>query len=292
MSDNYFENFPIISYNGTTVRNITERVTISANLSPTIVPTYYYPYDLNNEMRPDQISNLYYQTPYIDWLIYLTNGIIDPYYDWHLYNADFNDFIIQKYGSIPYAQQLVAFFRNNWAEDTLNISVSYYDALPASNQKYYIPMFGPNQQIQAYARRQVDWVVNTNMVIQFDVTLTNSNMFANNELINIYNNQIQTGSCQIVGQDSTGTILTVQHVFGNTGIGNTMIGANSNAYATITTSTIIQQPLANIEYVYWEPVYFYDWENEKNQKNQSIFLIDPSQVLPVVQDISTLLQSN
>lgn len=291
MSDSYFSMFPIINYNGTQCRNITERVKIDVTQNPSAAPTSYYPYTIANNNRPDQVAYYYYQTPQVDWLIYLTNGITDPYYDWYLGAADFADYITLKYGSIALAQQLIAFYRNNWPEDSTNISVGYYNGLPATSKKYYVPVFGQSNNIQSYARAQQDWTVSTNMIMQFTIDITNQTFFANNELITIYNNLEPTGSCQLIGTDTTGTILTVQSVSGNTGVGNTIIGTVSNGAGIITTSIVLQQLISNAEYVFWEPVYFYDLENEKNQKNQSIYLLDAGQMLPVIQNINTALQS-
>lgn len=290
MSDNYFANFPLITYNGTTTRNITERVSIDVTRHPAAAPTIYYPYDLKNNLRADNVADYYYGSPYVDWVIYLANGILDPYYDWYLYPDQFEQFIIQKYGSIATAQQKVAYFRNNWADDTVNISVSFYNAMPPNVQKYYVPVFSAKQVIQAYCRRQADWTVNTNKICQIDASLSDpTTEFANNEMISIYDNgQNLTGTCQLIGQ--TGPLLSVQHVLGNTNVTYTLVGSVSNTIATIETVAIIQQPIANDEYSFWQPVYFYDWENERNEKNKSIYLLDSNHLLPVIQDISGKLK--
>ena len=76
----YFNMFKTIVYNGVTTKDLTERVAmISAQSKRT--PTAYYPYVVGEGMRADYLSSVYYKDSGLDYLIYLTNGITDPYYD-------------------------------------------------------------------------------------------------------------------------------------------------------------------------------------------------------------------
>ena len=105
MPEFYFNKFPVISYANSNCIDITKRVTIDVTLRNS--PMLYTNYTLKAESRADVIASNYYEDPYYEWLLYLTNGVIDPYYDWHLGTTDFNEFIIDKYGSIEAAMKTI-----------------------------------------------------------------------------------------------------------------------------------------------------------------------------------------
>ena len=89
----YFENFPKIQYSNNSVLDITKRVTILNSVSSN--PYAFYPYELEVHERPDQFSGRYYQDPFQSWLLYLSNKIVDPYYEWYLSDDEFNNFITE-----------------------------------------------------------------------------------------------------------------------------------------------------------------------------------------------------
>ena len=97
MADRYFQNLPNLIYSDTLCKDITKRVKLVDTKKNS--PYSYYPYTIKDQLRSDQISEYYFGTPYLDWLIYLSNGIIDPYYGWYLSEQDFDSFILEKYGS-------------------------------------------------------------------------------------------------------------------------------------------------------------------------------------------------
>ena len=112
MSEKYFEKFPLISYNNQLAVNITERAVVRD--FPANNALLYYPYDINNYERPDQLADRYLNDEFMDWICYLSNGILDPYYDWLLQEDVFNDYLYKKYGNINTISSKVAYYRNNW----------------------------------------------------------------------------------------------------------------------------------------------------------------------------------
>lgn len=63
-----------------------------------------YDYSVKDNDRPDMLAYKYYGDSTLDWVIFLTNNIIDPYYDWPLNQYNLEQYITQKYGSISTAQ--------------------------------------------------------------------------------------------------------------------------------------------------------------------------------------------
>jgi hypothetical protein len=74
----YFRRFPKINYNNQEVVNILTRVKILDTVKNNA--TIFLPYTVEEGERPDMVANFYYDDPKYDWLVLLSNQIIDPYY--------------------------------------------------------------------------------------------------------------------------------------------------------------------------------------------------------------------
>ena len=107
---NYFKNIPNVLYdiNGTepnqfrAVTNIMSRVRFKPSVIENI--TDYYPYKVLEGERPDIVSFQKYGTVAYAYLILLLNNIVDPLFDWPLPSRQFENYIIEQYGSIATAQ--------------------------------------------------------------------------------------------------------------------------------------------------------------------------------------------
>ena len=107
---NYFRNIPNVLYdiNGTepnrfrAVTNIMQRVKFKSSVIENI--TDYYPYYVKEGERPDIVSFQKYGTVAYSYLILLLNNIVDPLFDWPLPSRQFENYIIEQYGSIATAQ--------------------------------------------------------------------------------------------------------------------------------------------------------------------------------------------
>jgi hypothetical protein len=63
-----------------------------------------YEYVVKESDRPDIIAEKYYNDSTLDWVLFLTNKIIDPYFQWPMTQTELESYVRQKYGSIPAAQ--------------------------------------------------------------------------------------------------------------------------------------------------------------------------------------------
>lgn len=91
----YFENFPIIEYEGRRVRDISRRSNFVRAISNN--PYLYYPYTVSEGERAEDIANFYYGSVDYVWLVYMANNIIDPYHEWPMDPQTFNDYLVEKY---------------------------------------------------------------------------------------------------------------------------------------------------------------------------------------------------
>jgi hypothetical protein len=94
----YFENFPIVEYDGKRVRDITRRNQFVKGLSTN--PMLFLPYTIKQNERAEDVALFYYGSVYYDWLVYMANQIVDPYYEWPMDEETFNKHIIAKYQEV------------------------------------------------------------------------------------------------------------------------------------------------------------------------------------------------
>lgn len=98
----YFKQFPDISYNNTQVKNILARVKLSDVLKEERYT--YFDYTLRDGDQPWMIADLYYDNVDRVWLVYMSNDIIDPVYEWYKDSYAFENYIKKKYGTIAAAK--------------------------------------------------------------------------------------------------------------------------------------------------------------------------------------------
>lgn len=231
--EKYFEKFPIITYSNNQVVDITRRVALLDRVSSN--PYVFYPYDISSEERADQLSNRYYEDSYMSWLLYLTNKIVDPYYEWYMHENEFSEFIIKKYGSEEKAKNKTKYYRNDWA-NTAIINQSAFNALSAGERKYWEPYITEEKthwgldssvikdrkpweydndsyilSIKKYKRKEKDWTVNTNKVVSYKVM--NSNNYIVDEICKIWFNKDKIGYGQVVS--ASNNYIVLQHISGD-----------------------------------------------------------------------------
>jgi hypothetical protein len=283
MPETYFNNFNIIQYSNNAIVDITERAVVLSNLAKN--PNIYYPADITDGSRADQIAQLNYNDAYSSWILYLNNNIVDPYYEWYLTPDQFNQFIATKYGSYVNATQTIAYWRNNWVDQPA-LTPAGYAAEIAGNPnriKYWQPNYN-NSQIINYTRVQQDWTVSTNQIVQYNYTGNSS--FIVNEVVNING----TGTAQVVQSNSS--VLVVQHTLNNVATSNGYIyGQQSQSNVTITAFSYLANTISTNEVAYWAPVYYYDVENEKNEGNRTILVMNENFVPAFINNVKSLLSN-
>jgi hypothetical protein len=304
MSEYYFQKFPQINYNGANCVDITRRVSL-ATTDLTNLPTVFYAYDVPEGQRPDLTAYGYYEDSYMDWLIYMTNGIIDPMYDWYLTEFDFQSFMKDKYaedGGVDIQQQRTKFYTNNWSNDDGTISPSFYaNTIPEGAKKYYQAVFGQKGQVIKYARLEADWVADTNMIVA--VQVANAAAYTNSDLCFMYSNGEQVGRCEIEQIYEANNTLFIRHVEANTEAnilttdtdwldGLYLAGWFSEANQVIESNELIIEIIPLEEFSFWAPVSVYDWEKQKNSSKKSIYLLDPNYAVQAAEQLRVDLANN
>lgn len=265
---NYFNKFPVISYDGKIAKNLLARSKFSTNTKNN--KYIFYPYSVDDNTRVDNLSQDYYDSPNYSWVIWFSNDTIDPYYDLALTGDDFNKFIVNKYGSMDIAMRKIHNYRANWFSHPERLSESQFNTLYYSYKKYYEPVLNIDLSLNSYKIKEEDIFVNTNKIIGLSITPTNNKAFILNEEVQVTTDAASYAFCTY----SDSTVVTVQHIHGSFNTGNTIIGKESGATATISNVTVISETMASIDQPYWTAVSNYDYENELNETKKHIRLLD------------------
>ena len=288
--DRYFDKFPQIQYSNTASIDITRRVTITdiAYFNPYI----FYTYDISEHERPDQFSYRYYDDQFKTWLVYLSNKIVDPYYEWYLSDDEFNSFLTTKYGSVVESQQKIDYYRNDWTNSD-PLETNGYEALAFSLKKYWHPVYDDFGNILEYKRVPKDWKITTNKIVSYEVSNTN---FTENEICDIVFTASNTGSGQVISSSNTRVYL--KHLSGTHLESNTITisgssyiyGRESEVNTIFTSATLESNNIAPEEEVYWRGVTHYDEELEKNEFNKTIKVLDSNFSTNVVVNLVSLME--
>ena len=210
-------------------------------------------------------------------MIYFSNEITDPYYDWYLDEVEFNEYLREKYGDVTIAIKKTKFWRTNWHDSELNIPAGLFDQQIADDDKqYYQPVFGQKADILWYERRQEDWIVATNKILEYGVTYVTGNAFSNGEILDIKFSGEVVGGAEVVVSNSTN--LVINHTTGNTHANSTVIktleGETSTTTATANAVVTLQEVITNATGRFWSSVSFFDWETERNEQRKNLHIMD------------------
>jgi len=276
MAEKYFSKFPAVAYGNTFAIDLTERAVLTSAVPSN--PFVYYSYDVSQGERPDEIADSYYNDQFMDWILYLSNGIIDPYYQWYLTNDKFNTFLQAKYNTaLSNLQNKVAFYRNNWYNG-YDVSISDYNALPSNQHRYYQPYRNIDTgEILRYTRTRADWTINTNGLLSVNCA---ANTFTKNEVVYINFDGTHIGRGQVSYSNNTNLVL--QHISGtlytNASVSITgssyVYGTESRSNVAFTSTTSLANNIVAGEEIYWDPVSIYDYENENNEQKKTIRVLD------------------
>tara|TARA_B100000519_G_scaffold65836_1_gene55887 strand:- start:728 stop:1255 length:528 start_codon:yes stop_codon:yes gene_type:complete len=100
----YFDNFPTIIYDSEKenvfkdVKNLLRRVAIRAKVKSNTL--LYDTYDVKNGETPESIAHKLYDDAELHWVIMLVNDVTDRYHDWPMSEAQFLQFVNDKYDNV------------------------------------------------------------------------------------------------------------------------------------------------------------------------------------------------
>lgn len=277
---NYFEYFPTLLYANTAAINVIAKVRFEESVARRAA--LFYEYQIEEGERADQIADHYYEDPTYDWVVYLSNGIVDPLNEWYKTENEMSDFISLKYGSLLNAKQQTAYYQVSYMFDDSVISPAAFDSLSAGQKQYWSPILGYNDTVINYQRKVMDTIAETNRVIALNGSFGDIPV---NTVIK------QSGTVNGTVGYANSTSVVLKHVNGEwaASIPVYFSETNSVANATVTSTTSINQSIPSDEFAYWTPVSFYDYESELNERRKHIRLMNSSYLDLVERDMKDLL---
>ena len=98
-------------------------------------------YQIRGDDRPDNVANEIYGDPTLDWVVLLSNNIINIYNEWPLNQQAFESYVLDKYGTLAKLDE-IHHYESNEVKDQSGViifpkgvrvsaaqSVSYYESL-------------------------------------------------------------------------------------------------------------------------------------------------------------------
>jgi hypothetical protein len=124
-------------------KNIFKSIAIDNSVYATDLFTEF---QLQEGIRPDQVSEAVYQDPNYDWVILLTNKIVDTKNDWYLSSDQFEKLVVKKYDNptaIKHYETVEV--KNDLGEivQPAGLVVDYTPSNPDSYRLRYIKSYSP-----------------------------------------------------------------------------------------------------------------------------------------------------
>jgi hypothetical protein len=298
MARRYFDKFPTINYDGYNVVDVTRSAMLVSKYAS--LPYVYTPYTVTGAQRPDTVAEAQYDDPFMDWLIFYSNRIVDPYYGWHLSEDDLNGFLETKYGSVANTYRTIVGFRVNWYNDDRRLTPSQFSAMFGDyadpHSYYWEPAYDDETgRLLYYVRARRDNRISTNRITRFEA---NGVGFSSGDQVLFYSSNVPVGNGEVVVANSTH--VTVRHVLGNAGGGmDVVLYSDPTVNSSVLTFANDFSPFSNVwtvtnisdeEYVYWEPYTVHDVEVEGNISRSNVKLIDPSVAVKVADSLAEELE--
>ncbi len=79
------------------VKNLFKRAKLREDVYQDL--SFFTKFDVLGDDRPDNVADLVYGDPTLDWVVLLSNNIVNVQSEWPLSQADFNRYITEKYDS-------------------------------------------------------------------------------------------------------------------------------------------------------------------------------------------------
>lgn len=306
MSD-YFSRYPLILYNNTVATNLLVRARLREKIRK-LFSSYYLFYVIPEGLRGDNVAYDYYNQSRKDWLVYLSNDYIHPLCEWYKTDLALNNHIASKYGSLENARTKIAAYRTNWKSDGRKITTTEYDGLTSGQKKYWTRAFNAEQDDETYwkmeeekrnystfsryERAQDNLFAETNKIIKLELTTSVTSDVVVGDIIERYSagTLVAKGEISAIGSN----FVIIKHIT-ETGTGfnagNIVTIKNKNLTFTVQTRTVLASPIPDDELTYWEPLSFYDYEEELNQSRQLVTVLDSRYLLQVDRDVDRIFKS-
>ncbi len=174
MAKHYFRNVPDFDYVSrqegqnniseyVRVKNLFKRVKIREDLFNEL--TYFTKYKIVGDERPDQIANKMYGDSRYDWVILLSNNVMNVESEWPLDSVSFHNYMVRKYGDDEKLSDIHHYETTDVKDSLGRIIVRAGLEVPSN---YVVNFYDNNTGSQVTANNPVVGVTNYEYEIQKD----------------------------------------------------------------------------------------------------------------------------
>lgn len=131
----------------------------------------FYPYVVKEELRPDQVAEFYYGDPHYAYLVWLSNDIIDPFFQWPLTDAQLNRVVAQRYGDLETARGTIIHYKHP-ERSYLMTPVTYAHTDPTLLTDW-TPVYAYDYEVELNDRRRTIQLVSVDYLPQINSEMRN-----------------------------------------------------------------------------------------------------------------------
>jgi hypothetical protein len=289
--DNYFKHYPLVLYGNTSSNTVSVNLLSKIAFRKNLQANYevFHPYTIQEGDRPDTIAYLYYGDPGYDWLVYYSNNVLDPYFDWYLDSNTFRSYIVDKYGSVADSQKKIKFFRSNYREDDSLIPAGAYTMLSEKQKRFWSPVLNLSGTPYNYDRKKEDVTFETNQVKNLSISIVGNTSFTQDEYVFQQSGGLTVASATLGFSNSSTAVIS--RVIGNWSTSLNIKGSSSGSNAVVSAINTISTSIGTDIQNYFSAVSYYDYENEINEERKNIKLIDAAYAQSIEKEFKQLLSS-
>lgn len=292
----YFREFPKLFYsNSMGVKNFKTVTNIFANVKfikdVLLNNDIYYPYNVKDGERPEDIANKLYRDPTKHWIILLANNIVDPQYDWVMSQNAFEDYINKKYSSVNVQLPTTDLYASNYIVGEV---VYQGDSLADSSCQGQVASFNsatkvlqikfPSQSV-ANATNITGVTSGQSHNIQ-TVTVNNDGYhWAINTTSHLQVTETRYNSYDKVKNTTTYSVSTYDYNFSNDTVVGRPVGQSN-------TSNLLEDGTTLTVETFIGPKSFYDYEVERNEAKRLIKLPKPEFINVIEQQFKRLMKTS
>ena len=137
------------------VKNLFKRVKIRQDILENIA--YFTQYQIVGDDRPDNVAFEIYGDETFDWLVLLSNNIVNIQNEWPMKQISFDEFLIKKYGSIENTQNIHHYETRELKNDSGHIVTPKGLNVP---KNYKVEYFDTRRNQYVIRTNEVDAVTN------------------------------------------------------------------------------------------------------------------------------------
>jgi len=137
------------------VKNLFKRIKIRQDILQNLA--YFTQYKIQGDDRPDNVAFEIYEDETLDWVVLLSNNILNVQTEWPLTQAAFNEFLIKKYGDIEKSNNIHHYETRELKNDRGEIVVRKGLIVP---KNYKVEYFDTKRNQYVVRTNEVDAVTN------------------------------------------------------------------------------------------------------------------------------------